>query len=311
MGISLWPQGATWRELREASLRADALGYDSIWLYDHFEALGPDRRVPMFEGWTALAALASVTARARLGILVTGVTHRNPAVLAKMAATVDHVSGGRAILGLGAGWNEAEHAAYGIRFPATGDRLDLLDEACSLIRALYEQDAATFAGVHCSIKDAVLEPKPVQRRLPFLIGGGGERRTLRIVARHADLWNSFGTPEVVQHKVAVLRRHCADVGRDPSEIAVTVNVGVIVRDDETAVRSRLAEIEPVVGFPDFSASNQPYGPPDLVAGRLAAYAQAGVTEVIAVIPAPYDAETIERLATEVRPRLDALATATA
>ena len=306
LGISLWPQGASWPEVREGGVRADALGYDSIWLYDHFTSLGPDPSLPVFEGWTALAALAPVTSRARLGTLVSGVTHRNPAVLAKMAATLDHVSNGRAVLGLGAGWNEEEHWAYGIDFPSIGERLDLLDEACTMIRSLYEEEVTDFDGRRCAVHGAVLWPKPVQRRLPILIGGAGERRTLRIVARHADLWNCFGTPETVAHKAGVLRAHCSELGRDPSEIGITVNVGVIVRDDAAAVPARLREIGPVAQFPDFSASNQPYGPPETVAQRLAEYVKAGVSEVIAVVPAPYDHETIERLATEVRPRVDAL-----
>jgi F420-dependent oxidoreductase-like protein len=304
--MSLWPQGATWPELCSASVRVDALGYDSLWSYDHFVALGADPTVPVFDGWTAIAALSALTAKTRLGVLVTGVTHRNPAVLAKMAATVDHLSDGRAILGLGAGWHEAEHTAYGIPFPPAGQRLDLLDEACTVIRSLFEQDVTTFEGDHCQVRDAVLWPKPIQARLPILIGGGGERRTLRIVAQHADLWNAFGTPDVVANKLLVLREHCAAVGRDPSTIGITLNAGVIVRDNATAVHARLDEIGEVAGFPDYAASNQPWGTPDLVAARLAEYSSVGVSEVIAVMPAPYDHETIERLATEVRPRIERL-----
>ena len=284
----------------------DGLGYDSLWSYDHFIALGSDPAAPVFDGWTALAALGSLTSRARLGILVTGVTHRNPAILAKMAATLDHVAGGRAILGLGAAWNEGEHRAYGIPFGRDGERLALLDEACTVIRSLFENDVTTFEGKHCAVHDAVLWPKPLQRRLPILIGGGGERKTLRIVARHADLWNAFGTPEVVTRKLGILREHCSAVGRDPATIGITVNAGVIVRDSGAAVRARLAEIGPVAGFPDYAASNQPYGTPEIVAQRLVEYARAGVSEVIAVMPAPYDDETIERLMTEVRPRIEAL-----
>jgi len=284
----------------------DALGYDSLWSYDHFIALGPDPTVPVFDGWTAIAALASLTLRSRLGILVTGVTHRNPAILAKMAATLDHLSGGRAILGLGAAWNEVEHWAYGIPFPQVGQRLALLDEACTVIRSLFDDDVTTFKGEHCVVHDAVLWPKPIQARLPILIGGGGERKTLRIVAQHADLWNAFGTPDVVTHKLGVLHEHCIAVGRDPAKIGVTLNTGVIIRDSAAAVQARLAEIGEVAGFPDYAASNQPYGTAEMVAQRLAEYVKVGVSEVIAVIPAPYDGETIERLATEVRPRVDAL-----
>lgn len=284
----------------------DALGYDSLWSYDHFMALGADRTAPVFDGWTAISALGSLTSRSRLGILVTGITHRNPAIVAKMAATLDHLSGGRAILGLGAAWHEGEHRAYGIPFPPAGQRLALLDEACTVIRSLFDDDVTTFEGEHCTVHDAVLWPKPIQARLPILIGGGGERKTLRIVARHADLWNAFGTPDVIERKVSVLHEHCAAVERDPAEIGVTLNLGVIVRDSDAGVAARLDEIGEVATYPDYAASNQPYGSPDVVAQRLAEYAKSGVSEIIAVMPAPYDHETIERLATEVRPRINQL-----
>lgn len=309
LGISLWPQGAEWQELCSASVRADMLGFDSIWSYDHFVALGADRTVPVFDGWTAIAALAALTSSARLGILVTGVTYRNPGILAKMASTLDHVSGGRAVLGLGAAWNEAEHHAYGITFPPAAERLALLDEACTVIRSLFQDDMTTFEGNHCTMRDAVLWPKPVQSPLPILIGGSGEQKTLRVVARHADLWNAFGTPKVLTHKLSVLDEHCAAIGRDRSTIGITVNAGIIVRDTAAAVRARLDELGEVAGYPDYAASNQPYGTPDQVAERLADYARVGVSEVIAMMPAPYDHETIERLATEVRPLVDELVTA--
>jgi F420-dependent oxidoreductase-like protein len=306
LGVSLWPQGATWDQVRDASLAVDRLGYESLWSYDHFVALDSDRTVPVLDGWTVLAALGALTSRARLGILVTGVTHRHPAILAKMAATLDHVSGGRAILGLGAAWNEQEHWAYGIPFGPVGERLTLLDEACTVIRSLFEDEVTNFEGKHCAVHDAVLWPKPVQPRLPILIGGGGEKKTLRIVARHADLWNGFGTPDVIRRKIEILREHCAAVGRDPADISVTANIGIIVRDSAAGIRARLDEIGEVAGFPDYAASNQPYGTSEIVARRLAEYAAAGVREIIAVMPAPYDRETIERLATEVRPRLQTL-----
>ena len=304
LGISLWPQGATWPELLATSARADTLGYQSLWLYDHFIALGTDPTVPVFDGWTAIAALGALTSRSKVGVLVTGVTHRNPAMLAKMAATLDHITGGRAILGLGAAWHEAEHWAYGFSFPPPGQRLALLDEACVVIRSLFDDERTTFEGEHCAVHDAVLWPKPIQARLPILIGGSGERKTLRIVARHADLWNAFGTPEVVAKKGLVLREHCAAVGRDPASVAITLNAGIIVRDTPAEVQARLDEIGEVAGYPDYAASNQPWGTPELVASRLAAYADVGVSEIIAMMPAPYDHETIERLALEVRPRLE-------
>jgi F420-dependent oxidoreductase-like protein len=290
-------------------VQADSLGYDSIWYYDHLTALGADPTRPVFDGWTAIAALGALSSRSRLGILVTAVTLRNPGVLAKMAATLDHLCEGRAILGLGAAWHEDEHRAYGIPFPPVRERLALLDESCAVIRSLFEDDMTTFEGEHCSMHNAVLWPKPIQARLPILIGGSGERTTLRIVARHADLWNAFGTPEVVTHKLSVLHDHCAAVGRDPATIGVTLNTGVIIRDSAAGVQARLREIGEVAGFPDYAASNQPYGSPEVVAQHIAEYGKAGVSEVIAVMPAPYDDETIERLATDVRPRVNEIVSA--
>ena len=306
VGISLWPQGSTWPEWRATAVRVDELGFDSLWLYDHFLSLGADETLPVFDGWTGLAALGALTSRARLGVLVTGVTYRNPAILAKMTATLDHISRGRVILGLGAGWHEREHRAYGIEFPAAGDRISMLDEACTVIRALFDNDVTNYQGDHCVLRDAVLFPKPLQGHVPLLIGGGGERKTLRVVARHADLWNAFGTPEVVVGKRAVLDAHCAAVGREPADIAVTLNVGVIVRNTLGEVQDRLNEIGEIASFPDYAASNRPWGPPELVAKRLAEYIDAGVSEIIAVMPAPYDHQTIERIATEVAPRLEEL-----
>lgn len=303
VGMSLWPQGPTWPELCATAVRVDDLGFDSLWLYDHFLSLGADETLPVFDGWTGLAALAALTSRARLGVLVTGVTYRNPAILAKMTATLDHISRGRVILGLGAGWHEREHRAYGIEFPSAGDRISMLDEACIVIHGLLNDDVTNYEGSHYALSDAVLFPKPVQRHVPLLIGGGGERKTLRVVARHASLWNAFGTPEVVVGKRAVLDAHCAAVHREPADIEVTVNLGVIVRDTPREVEDRLNEIGEIASFPDYAASNRPWGPPELVATRLAEYANAGVSEIIAVMPAPYDHQTIERLATEVAPRL--------
>ncbi len=212
-------------------------------------------------------------------------------------------SEGRAILGLGGAWNEEEHKAYGIPFGTVGDRLALLDGACTVIRSLFEDEVTTFEGKHCAVHEAVLWPKPIQQRLPILIGGGGERVTLRIVARHADMWNGFGTPDVIRHKIDVLREHCVAAARNPADISATANVGIIIRDSASGIRQRLDELGPVAAFPDYAASNQPYGSPDVVADKLAAYAAAGVSQIIAVIPSPYDLETIERLATDVRPRL--------
>src|SRR5437868_1312311 len=172
----------------------------------------------MFKAWSLQAACGALTTHVRLGTLATGNTYRHPPVLAKMVATLDHITDGRAILGLGAAWHEGEHAMYGLRFPSTAGRLGRMDEAARVLRLLLDDPVASFQGKHYSLTDAVAEPKPVQRRLPLLIGGGGEQKTLRTVARYADYWHGHGPPDVIRHKLEVLARHCAEVGRDLRDI---------------------------------------------------------------------------------------------
>ncbi len=224
-GVNLLGQHRTWPDLRDAAIRIDELGFDSLWTWDQFRPFTGDPNGPMFEAWQLLAAWGASTSRVKVGILVTGVTYRHPAVLAKMVATLDHVTGGRAILGLGAAFNASEHAMYGIPFPPTGERLALLDEACEAIRMLLDRPVARFDGRWVKLADAVCEPKPIQARLPILVGGRGERKTLRTVARFADYWHC--PPSAVDelpHKLEVLRCHCADVGRDPDTITPLVTV---------------------------------------------------------------------------------------
>jgi len=259
----------------------------------------------MFEAWELLAAWGALTTRVRLGTLVTGNTYRHPPVLAKMVATLDHITNGRAILGLGAAWHEGEHAMYGLRFPSTAGRLARMDEAARVLRVLLDEPTASFAGKHYTLTDAVAEPKPVQERLPLLIGGGGERKTLRTVAKYADYWHGHGTPEVIAHKLEVLAAHCADVGRDVREIKplTTVRPDVVLRakvSDVTAqlerVRVRSKRAEPVPMNPIHTA--------DALVERCAALWRAGARGFILYFTAPFDHETIERVATEVRPKLE-------
>lgn len=223
--IKTAPQMTTWAAMVEVWQAADEIDlFESAWNFDHFEPiLAAPRSGPCLEGWTTLAALAQATRRIRVGCMVTGMPYRHPAVLANMAATVDHVSGGRLELGLGAGWNQAECDAYGIELPPLGERFDRFDEACEVVIGLLSQPQFSFAGEHFAVTDAWCEPKPIQRpHPPITIGGDGPRRTLRAVARYAQRWNTpFTSPEVLTEKLEVLRGHCADVGRDPSEITIT------------------------------------------------------------------------------------------
>lgn len=227
MRLSLWPTTQqSWADLLDAARHASDTGWDGVWVADHFMPSGGDLDRPMLECWTVLAGLATTVPHLRLGSLVTGNTYRHPAVLANMAATVDQLSGGRVVLGLGAGWQQNEHEAYGIPLGDVAERLARLEEACAVVRHLLDDRRTTFDGRHYHLADAPLEPKPVQGRLPLLVGGGGERVTLRIVARWADEWNTWGRPEVLAAKGAVLDRHCEAAGRDPATVRRSAQVVV-------------------------------------------------------------------------------------
>ncbi len=210
--------------IADIAVTAEDHGFDSVWVMDHLyqiEMVGP-KEDPMLEAYTLLAGLAARTKTARLGTMVTGVTYRNPALLAKIVTTLDVISSGRAILGLGAAWNDDEHAGYGYDFPPAGERLNRLEEALQICRAMFTEATPSFEGRHYRIQSVLNNPKPVRGRVPVLIGGGGEKRTLRLVAQYGDACNLFGDPDAVRHKLDVLERHCADVGRDPAEITKTV-----------------------------------------------------------------------------------------
>jgi F420-dependent oxidoreductase-like protein len=238
-GIKTAPQHTTYEAIVRVWQEADETPVmEHAWVFDHFMPLGNDPTGPCLEGWTLLAALAALTRRLRVGVMVTGNTYRHPAVLANMAATVDILSHGRLDFGIGAGWNELEHTAYGIPLYAPGERLARLAEACEVIRRLWTQTVSDFDGRYYQLTGARCEPKPVQRpHPPFVIGGSGERKTLRITAEYADIWNFVGGPvDLFRHKNAVLDSHCAEVGRDPASIARSVQLPVDYADLE-ALRS--------------------------------------------------------------------------
>lgn len=306
LGIQLWAQNTDWPAYLEAARLVDELGYDHLWTWDHLvSAVGdPDR--PVFEGYTALAAWAAVTRQARLGLLVGANTFRSPALVAKSVATIDHISGGRAILGLGGGWHVREHAAFGVEFGSGfGERLDWLEEALQLIRPLLRGEEVTHEGPRYRTDRLRLAPPPIQERLPIMVGGVGERKTLRSVARHADMWNAQVPLAGAQHKLDVLRAHCEDVGRDPAEIELTYNCKIIIRDDPAEARAVLEG--------QFAANTFDPGPDDesFMAGtveqigeRLAAFAALGFRTFTIEEMAPFDRETLERLIGEVKPLLE-------
>jgi F420-dependent oxidoreductase-like protein len=228
-GIKTSPQHTAWPDMLAVWQAADDIDlFESAWTFDHFYPIFSDSNGPCMEGWITLTALAQATERIRVGVLVTGNVYRHPAVLANMAATLDIISGGRLELGLGAGWNEEECAAYGIDLPPLKERFDRFDEACQVVLGLLRDETTDFDGKHYQLTAARCEPKPVQRpHPPLCIGGGGEQRTLRAVARYAQHWNfPGGGVETLTHKRAVLEEHCADIGRDPHEIMISTHLRI-------------------------------------------------------------------------------------
>jgi len=237
-GIKTAPQHVTYEQMLVLWKEADSIPvFEHAWLFDHFSPINSDVNGPCLEGWTVLAAFAAQTERIRMGLMVTGNTYRHPAVLAKIAATVDVISKGRLDFGIGAGWNVYEHESMGLELYKPGERIRRLGEACDIITSLFTQHTTDYDGRYYQLKDARCEPKPVQKPYPpFVIGGSGEQLTLRVVAKHANIWNFGGTdPAVFTHKVKVLHEHCAEIGRDPSEIALSIQIQVTPDDLQQTV----------------------------------------------------------------------------
>jgi F420-dependent oxidoreductase-like protein len=295
-GAQLWSQATDWPTFRDAALAAEAAGWDSVWTWDHLLAIFGPWEQPILEGWMALAGLAPITRRVRLGLMVGANTFRNPGLTAKLATTLDQLSGGRAVLGIGGAWFEREHEAFGIDFGASvGERLDRLDEAVMLIRRLLDGERVTHDGRFYAFDDALCEPRPLQVRLPILVGGSGPRKTLRTVALRADAWNTSGDLEEVRGKLANLDGHCADVGRDRSEIELTVSFPIILRDRRADAETAWAEIIGHHGSPN--AGNVPHllGSPAEVADAIRPFVGLGFRTIIVRLPAPFDRETIDRI----------------
>jgi alkanesulfonate monooxygenase SsuD/methylene tetrahydromethanopterin reductase-like flavin-dependent oxidoreductase (luciferase family) len=304
-GLQLWGQQTDWPGFRDAALAAEETGWDSVWTWDHLLAIFGPWEQPIFEGWSVLAALGPLTSRLRLGLMVGANTFRNPGLTAKVATTLDHVSGGRAVLGIGGAWFEREHDAFGIDFGAGfGDRLDRLDESVMLMRRLLDGERFSHEGRFYTFHDALCEPRPIQARLPILVGGSGPRKTLRIVALRADGWNTSGTLAEVQARLDILGRHCADVGRDIATIEKTVSFPIVIRDDRAAGLARYQALLDHNGVAAMESNTIPLvGAPTEVADTLRPYVEMGFETVIVRMPAPYDRETIDRMA-EVRELLD-------
>ncbi len=304
-GAQLWSQRSDWAGFRDAAIAAEAAGWDGVWTWDHLLAINGPWEQPIFEGWLALAGVAAVTSRVTVGLMVGANTFRQPGHTAKLATTLDAISGGRAVLGIGGAWFEREHDAFGIDFgTSVGERLDRFDEAVAILRRLLDGERVTHEGRFYTLHDAVCEPRPVQVRLPILIGGSGRRKTLRTVALRGDAWNTAGTLDAVRDADAALRSHCGEVGRDEATIERTVSFPIVIRSTRTAALTRLAELRTHNGMTvDFDIPVLA-GPPDAIAADLAPYLDLGFRHVIARLPAPFDRETLERIG-EVRTAIGA------
>lgn len=303
-GIQTPNQDTTWDDMLAVWKDAEALGFDSAWVYDHFMPIFGDPDGPCLEGWTALAALAAQTSRIKVGVLVTGNTYRNPALVAKMATTVDHVSHGRLILGIGAGWFEREHVAYGYAFGTAKERAQKLDEALAVITKLWRDDHPSFTGRYYSLVKAPYAPTNVQRpHPPIIVGGQGKQWIVPLVARHADGWNAVGdtSPEAIRERIQVIEAECRRIGRDPCphEVSVMLPLVSITRVPLAGPIVRFAA-RAVVGKD--TAASILADSPDAIAARIRALADAGVTEVIVSLRPPFDRDLLKRFAEDVMPR---------
>ena len=305
LGALCWNQYTNWPAFLAAQLRADETGYDSLWTWDHLYPIVGSHNGPILEAYTAMAAVAGATHRATVGMMVGANTFRNPAVVAKMITTLDQISGGRAVLGIGAAWFETEHQAYGIPFgDGPAERLRWLSEALPIMRGMLHGEEPTLDGRYYHVDHARNDPPPVQKRLPLLVGGQGPKVTLRLVAKYADACNIGGGAASVAAADVLLRQHCEAIGRDEREIERTAGIGsVIIRDS----RDEALNVQKAIFEGNGKArtwEDQPVGTPEDVAEHLAPLLELGYHHLIAGFPAPFDEESITRFATEVRPRLE-------
>jgi F420-dependent oxidoreductase-like protein len=287
--------------LRTIATQAERSGFDSFWVMDHFHQIQGvgDPQQPMLEGWTTIAVVAGFTSKIKLGTLVTGNVYRHPSILAKIGATLDVLSKGRLFMGIGAAWNQEESAAYGVPFPSTKERFDRLEEAVQIIRAMWTQERTTFNGRFYQIREAYCNPKPIQKpHPPIMVGGSGERETLRIVAKYADACNIFGSPETVRRKLHILRGHCKAVGRDYDSILKTKLGHVIIDRDKTTVEKTVAE--ELGDMPEQRLREwATFGGPDDVRRQIEAFRDAGIDYFIGNFEAKHEVEATALFADEV------------
>ena len=296
IGFLLWPQTDSWASIREAAVRAEAAGASSLWTWDHLNSIVGPWEGPILEGWSILSGWAQVTSKATLGLMVGANTFRNPGLTAKLATTLDHLSGGRAVLGIGGAWFEREHEAFGFDFGSGfGERLDRLDESVMLLRRLLDGERVTHDGPVYPMKDALVAPLPVQARLPIMIGGSGPKKTLRTLARYGDQWNAMGRPEKLAASDAILRDHCAAVGRDQAEIERTTTVDIVIRDTHDAALAAYKGRIAASGEEFDETWNFFCGTPAEIAEGLQPIIELGFRHIFVESPAPYDWETIDRI----------------
>ena len=310
IGINLWSQASSWADFLAAARRVEDLGYESLWTWDHLHAIVGDPQQPIFEGYTSLGAWAMATERIRLGLMVGANTFRNPGLVVKSITTLDHISNGRAILGIGGAWFEYEHIAHGIDFGSGfGQRLTWLDEAVAAMRTLLDGGTVTSDGNgRYAFKELHHVPDPVQRHVPIMIGGTGRTKTLRTIARYADQWNAAGTPELLAELGPILDGYLREEGRPLDSIERTSNLWMVIRDSEAEARRVWDEtMERNVNEVDLGmiVEHRPIlGPVEKVAARIREYVDAGFPTQILEVPAPYDVETLERLIGEVQPLVE-------
>ena len=281
-----WAGPALGDQLVKIARRAEAAGFTNLWVMDHFRQINQVGRAweAIPEAYTALSYMAGATSKINLGALVSGVTHRNPVVLGKMLATLDVLSGGRAICGLGAAWDEKEHEAYGIEFPKLADRYDLLEDTLQMLPLLWGKGTPSFEGKTFSAAELISYPRPIQDPIPIMIGGSGEKKTLRLVAEHANACNLFGAPDIIRHKVEVLHRHCVDVDRNPREISVSHLSTAMAAPDPSQLRERIDQLRDRNQSVDQYAEQHNAGTTGDLVEFFSAYSEAGADHSIVVLP---------------------------